>query len=81
MIREIKASQFGVKFKRRGLDDPHIIIQLLSEDDESWSETGTGFSSFWIDDIISVLQSAKTIMQEQAEKDPSNFGYRFKDNG
>jgi hypothetical protein len=73
---EIKGGQFGVRFEPRGQDDPHVCIQLLSEDDTNWFEVGNSFSSFWLDDLIAQLTAAKTLL-EQGPKDPAGFGYRF----
>jgi len=68
----------GVEFVDRG--DGHIALQLLSEDDETWHEQGTPFSSFWIDDLIKVLSSAKMLLDDMP-KDPSGFGRTFKAEG
>ncbi len=72
---KILGEQFGVEFIDRG--DGHIMIQLLSEDDEHWHNIGTSFSSFWIYDLIEVLDNAKTYL-ETKPKDPSGFGRIFK---
>lgn len=73
---EIKGQQFGVRFVPRGDKDDHICIQLLSEDDEQWFETGSYFSSHWLDDLIAVLKKAKEEMKSNAKKD-GNYGYKF----
>lgn len=56
MSIELKGQQFGVRFERRGDDDRHVTIQLLSEDDENWFKVGNPFSSHWLTDLIQILQ-------------------------
>lgn len=72
---KILGEQFGVEFIDRG--DGHIMVQLLSEDDEHWSNKGPLFSSFWIDDLIEVISLAKICLNGMP-KDPSGFGRKFK---
>lgn len=74
---ELKGKQFGVRFKERGRDDPHVCIQIIGEDDEHWFNVGNPFSSFWIQDLIDQLEIAETILDTQYKKDPSGFGYVF----
>lgn len=73
---EIKGNQFGVRLKARGPDDNHICIQLLGEDDEHWFEVGNGFSNFWLDDLILVLNKAKKTLKTFPD-DPSGCGKQF----
>ena len=73
---KILGEQFGVEFLARGENDKHIVVQLLSEDDEIWHKMGNPFSSFWIDDLIAVINQAK-IYLEGKPKDPSGFGRKF----
>ncbi len=68
----------GVRFLKRGIKDEHVIVKILSEDDEYWSETDVSMSSYWIDDLISALQSAKDVLNREAKPDPSGFGWQFK---
>jgi hypothetical protein len=80
---ELKGIQFGVRFVERGPKDKHVCIQLLSEDDETWFEVGNSFSSFWLDDLIQVLERAKALMasnpnQNHVFETDSGCGYRFK---
>ena len=76
-LTELKGNQFGVRFKRRGHDDPHICIQIIGEDDEHWFDIGNSFSSFWIQDLIDQLETAKALLDARYKKDPSGFGYTF----
>jgi hypothetical protein len=73
-MREFRGCQFGVRLAHRGKDDPHVCVQLLTEDDGQWIKTGERFSSFWIDDLIEQLQAAKSAMQSLPR---SQFGHEF----
>lgn len=72
---ELKGKQFGVRLVQRASKDEHICIQLLSEDDENWFEVGNSFSAYWLDDLISILQNAKTILEADTLK--HRWGYDF----
>lgn len=74
-FEQILLTQFGVRFQTRGENDSHILIQIMSEDDENWYEHGNSFSSFWLDELISVLTIAKENLEHRAEK--TEFGYDF----
>lgn len=92
-IVDFKRENRGVRLKNRGSNDPHIIVTLLSEDDEMWFEK-CSFSSSWLDEMIEVLSAAKDWMEKNAKEDrydmnqntpiptddPSGrqFGYKFK---
>lgn len=77
---EIKGQQFGVRLDARGHEDPHVIIQLLGEDDENWFTIGNGFSSFWLDDLILVLQDTRAILMSNTQRfERESYGYRFKE--
>lgn len=77
---ESRGQQFGVRFEKRGEDDPHVIVQILVEDDGNWFEVGSGFSSFWLDDVISQLQIAKATLELESEfKKDGEWGYKFKE--
>ena len=76
--QEFKGQMFGVKLVQRDANDTHVCLQLLSEDDEHWSKVGTRFSSYWIDDLIEQLYTAKKAL-ESLPKAKDGFGYDFKD--
>ena len=76
--QEFKGEQFGVRLIPRDRNDPHICIQLLSEDDEHWYMFGHRFSSYWIDDLIEQLNAVKYAL-EALPKGKDNFGHDFKD--
>ena len=76
----------GVEFVARGEHsvseyvgkekDKHIVIQLLVEDDGIWHKVGNGFSSFWLDDLIEVLNKARKILDTMPED--NGVGHKFK---
>lgn len=76
---EVKGRQFGVRLIARGKTDPHVCLQLLSEDDENWFEKGRPFSSFWLADLVRVLETTKAVLDAHCEPSPDGFGYRFKE--
>ncbi len=81
MDLEIKKKQFGVKIIPRGPNDEHVVIQIITEDDENWFDHGNSFSSYWIDDLIDVLQETRRYIQHFTEADIVNgrqYGYKFK---
>jgi hypothetical protein len=75
-----------VRFDRRSpKNDPHVIIQLMGEDDGNWFEIGNGFSSYWLEDLIIVLRSALETLTSSGdfEREPKQengiqYGFRFK---
>lgn len=77
-IKPVKGARNGVKFVPRGKDDPHILIQLLGEDDDNWFNSDGVMSSFWIDDLILTLQRAKETLSKKANPDRDGFGFEFK---
>jgi len=79
MGTDFKGNQFGVRFESRSDNDNRVCIQLLGEDDEHWFEIGNTFSSFWLDDLISVLQTARAhLNDEQHFHRPDRWGWAFK---
>ena len=79
-IIEFKGICKGIKLTERGIDDPHICVQILTEDDKNWFASKNPFSSSWIDELIEELQIAKSYMETQ-EPDIYNgvqYGWKFK---
>lgn len=71
----------GVRFIRRGEKDNHILIQLLTEDDENWIVSDYDISSYWIDDLIDVLTCSKKRLEIEANPDIENtrqYGWKFR---
>jgi len=77
-IRSVKNGQFGVRFVPRGPGDPHVCVQVISEDDGNWTTSGDSFSSFWIDDLICALQAARNQLDFYAIWQRDGFGWKFK---
>lgn len=74
----LKNKQFGVKLIKRGLTDPHVLCILLSEDDERWYEK-TDFSSYWLDDLISVLHNIQFLLKTSSQFEVEEWGYKWRD--
>ena len=69
----------GIALLPRGNNDNHICLQLIGEDDGNWSVTTNSFSSFWVEDLQRVVNHAIDWLENNAEKDPSGYGYIFKE--
>ena len=82
MEKWFKGSCKGVRLEKRGDNDNHILVVLLTEDDETWYD-GDRFSSSWIDEMIEKLQEAKKYIETQ-EPDINElgrqYGWKFKEN-
>ena len=78
---EFKGECKGVRLVKRNENDPHICVQILTEDDGDWfTNDNQSFSSYWIDDLIEQLNNAKQFIESQ-EPDIYNgrqYGYKFK---
>ena len=72
-----RGSCMGVKLSRRGRDE-HVMITTLIEDDGIWHEK-SNFSSYWLDEMIEKLIAAKAYLEDEAEPEPSGYGYKFKE--
>ena len=70
----------GVHLDKRGENDNHITVQILTEDDGNWFASEKGFSSYWIDDLINQLQKAKEFLEKQEPDiyDGRQYGWKFK---
>ena len=72
----------GVELIKRGINDNHICINILTEDDGNWfvSKSEIGFSSSWIDELIEQLQNAKKYIETQEPDmyEGRQYGYKFK---
>jgi hypothetical protein len=75
MTVEFKGECKGVLLKPRGKDDPHVLVSILTEDDEHWSEHDC-FSSYWLDELIDQLQQARRAL-ETFPKDRDGCGWEF----
>ena len=67
----------GIGLRKRDVDDLNIVFNILYEDDENWfEESGKGFSSYWLPDLIEQSQLALNWMKENANCE--EYGYSFK---
>jgi hypothetical protein len=65
----------GVELVDRGAGDKHQMVKVMVEDDENWFVQMT-FSSFWLDEAITVLEQAREHLRRTGEKE--EFGWRRK---
>ena len=69
----------GTMLRRRRQDDPHVMIDMLVEDDETWHTPPSGsFSSHWLPDYIRVMQETLAWLEANCDKDPLGFGWTFR---
>lgn len=66
----------GVILTHRGEDDPHVCVQIITEDDENWFVSDNSFSSFWLPDLMSVLQEAQDWMNQNCDMDDCGWKFR-----
>ena len=78
-IPDVLGECVGIRFVERGENDNHILIRLITEDDENWTAGNIRLSSYWLDDLIGVCQRAKTKLKEEAIEDRNGWGYSFAD--
>ena len=69
---------FGVLLEQRGKNDKHICFRFLTEDDETWSISKNGFSSYWLPEAQEQITAALEWMKNNAIKDSNGYGYSFK---
>jgi hypothetical protein len=73
--------QCAVGLSRRGVNDPHVILTLLSEDDGNWFVMSNGMSSYWIHDLASVVAEAIHWCEQNCEPDfveGLTWGWKFR---
>lgn len=80
MEKEFKGHCKGVKLIKRGENDNHICLQILTEDGENWFAPANSFSSYWIDDLIEQLKIAKAYIetQEPDMHEGRQYGWKFR---
>ena len=66
----------GVILTHRGEDDPHVCVQIITEDDETWFISDSDFSSHWLPELMSILQEAQDWMEKHCEKDDCGWKFR-----
>lgn len=78
---DFKGNCKGIRLTRRGENDPHIMVSILTEDDENWFvDKNNKFSSYWIDDLIKQLNTAKSFIESQEPDiyEKTQYGFKFK---
>jgi hypothetical protein len=76
--RAVLGECVGLLLFQRALDDNHVCLQWIVEDDGTWYVPLSRFSSFWIVDSINVLQKALKWLNENCAEDLLGYGYVFK---
>jgi len=78
---EFKGKCLGVGLSpRNGDKDPHVMINILMEDDGVWFNQMCA-SSTWIDELLRQLNAAKAYMVSECSPDiikKKQYGYKFK---
>lgn len=75
----------GILLRNRGIGDPHIIFELVNEDDGFWSPNNISsgsYSSSWFEDYIEVFTDTMNWCRENCDPDIYNgiqFGWKFRD--
>jgi hypothetical protein len=70
-----KGNCHGVNLVHRSQNDPHALVQIFTEDDETWYRQMT-FDSAWLDELIKVLQTAQTVLKSRGIKDGNGYKLR-----
>ena len=66
----------GVKIVWRGLNDPHLCVEIWTEDDENWFMSDiSSFSSYWLPELLELLKAANAWMKNNAQKEADGYGY------
>jgi hypothetical protein len=68
----------AIALDHRGLEDKHVVMQILSEDDGNWFIGKRDFSSYWCDELISLLHEAKDWMNKNCIADEEGYGWSFR---
>jgi len=69
-------SCLGIALEERDVDDPHVMILIIVEDDGSWFVDSGGFSSYWLYDLREQIIKAEEWMDKNCIK--GAWGYEFK---
>jgi len=76
----------GIALSKRGINDNHILLNNLTEDDENWfhSDSSLG-SSTWISEYIKLFKRVEKYMKDNCTPDMGiydkdvQYGYKFKE--
>lgn len=64
----------GIALHPRGRKDEHVLFTILTEDDEDWFVSGSGSSSYWMPELVAVLDAAKEWMDTNCLSDNGRHG-------
>ena len=74
--------QFAVGLRPRAKQDRHVCFTILSEDDGTWFlSSGSGSSSYWLPELVQVLEEAKAWCAANCDLDEANgkvWGWKFR---
>jgi len=61
----------GIAIHKRGIEDNHLCISIIKQDDEYWFGEYNSMcsSSYWLEEYIELLMAAKEWLQNNAEQD------------
>ena len=69
----------GVALTQRSPTDSHVCFVILVEDDESWYvQTGSGASSYWLPEMVSIMERTLNWVKSNCNIDPKGYGWSFK---
>lgn len=80
IVKVFKGSCKGVVLSKRGNNDNHIIITIITEDDENWFISNRGFSNYWLHDLEIQLKLATNWLLENCildRVDNKSYGYKL----
>lgn len=81
IIKVFKGSCKGVVLSKRGNNDNHIIISIITEDDGNWFVGDNHFSNYWLIDLEIQLKLAKEWIYENCipyTYEGRDYGYQIK---
>ena len=73
-----------VVLESREVDDPHIVVQFWTEDDDvpgRWFKSANAFSSAWLPEFQRLLADATQWMTNNADPDMymgAQYGWKFR---
>lgn len=66
---------FGIGISPRTEIDPHVMIDLLWEDDGDWHKTDEA-STHWLDSMINVMLKTQTYLNKNCKKIDKGWEFR-----
>lgn len=79
LVKSFRGKCVGIGLRRRGENDPHVLFEILLEDDEYWFiPQNFQASSYWLPELQDCLQQAQDWMNRNCDKD-GEWGYKFRE--